>query len=338
MSNNTEDPLVSVITPVYNGELYLAQCIESVLAQTYQNWKYLIINNCSTDGTLEIAEKYAKSDKRISVFSNDTLLDIISNHNKAFRLISSRSKYCKVVSADDLLFPECITRMVSLAEANPTVGIVGSYQVSGTGKSRENWRMNYTTMPYPSVVSRGRDICRSHLLGQPYVFGNPTCVLYRSDLVRRQENFFPNSSNEADASACYVCLRDTDFGFVHQVLSYERQHEIRQTVKSAKLNAYIPSRLSDLVEYGNYYLSEDEVKKRFNELIEEYYEFLAVCTLTLKDRGFWKYHTARLRTLGYPLSVFKLAAAVGDLVLDLALNPKLTVQRILDHRRPRVFR
>jgi glycosyltransferase involved in cell wall biosynthesis len=49
-------PLVSILTPVYNGEKYLAECIRSVLAQTYQNWEYTIVNNCSTDKTLEIAK------------------------------------------------------------------------------------------------------------------------------------------------------------------------------------------------------------------------------------------------------------------------------------------
>lgn len=51
-------PQVSVITPVYNGEAYITQCIESILAQTYSNWEYIIVNNQSTDGTLTIAEKY----------------------------------------------------------------------------------------------------------------------------------------------------------------------------------------------------------------------------------------------------------------------------------------
>ena len=54
------EPLVSVATPVYNGERHLAECIESVLAQTYQNWEYIIVNNCSTDRTREIAESYGR--------------------------------------------------------------------------------------------------------------------------------------------------------------------------------------------------------------------------------------------------------------------------------------
>ncbi len=124
-------PLVSIVTPVYNGETYLTECIESVLSQTYQNWEYIILNNNSRDRTLEIAEEYRRRDSRIRIYSNDTLLPIIANHNKAFSLISAESKYCKVVSADDWLFPECLQRMVGLAEENPSVGIVGAYQLSG---------------------------------------------------------------------------------------------------------------------------------------------------------------------------------------------------------------
>ena len=105
-------PFVSVLTPVYNGAPYLRECIESVLAQSYSNWDYTIVNNCSTDGTGEIAEEYARKDKRIRVLTNDVLLDVIANHNKAFGLISPESKYCKVVSGDDWLFPECLEQNV----------------------------------------------------------------------------------------------------------------------------------------------------------------------------------------------------------------------------------
>ena len=121
--STSKQPLVSVVTPVYNGATDLAQCIESVLAQTYPHWEYIIVNNHSTDGTLEIAERFARMDERIHVYSNDALLDIIANHNRAYGLISPVSAYCKVVSADDWLFPECLARMVGLAEASPSVGM-----------------------------------------------------------------------------------------------------------------------------------------------------------------------------------------------------------------------
>src|SRR5215470_7570143 len=111
-------PLVSVVTPVYNGEKYLAECIESVLAQTYVNWEYIIINNCSKDRTLEIAQYYARIDRRIRVHNNETFIGMIENHNIAFQQISPTSSYCKMVHADDWLFPECIMQMVKVAEAH----------------------------------------------------------------------------------------------------------------------------------------------------------------------------------------------------------------------------
>src|SRR4026208_2000917 len=126
------EPLVSVVTPVYNGEEFLAACIESVLKQTYKNFEYIIVNNCSKDRSMEIALQYAKSDSRIRVHDNEKFLAVIANHNHAFGLISPAAKYCKVVAADDVLAPNCLKRTVECAEANPSAGIIGSYQLSGS--------------------------------------------------------------------------------------------------------------------------------------------------------------------------------------------------------------
>jgi glycosyltransferase involved in cell wall biosynthesis len=319
-------PLVSVVTPVYNGELYLRECVESVLAQTYSCWEYIILNNCSTDATLTIAQEYARRDPRIRICSNDTLLDIISNHNKAFSLISPASVYCKVVSADDWLFPECIERMATLAESHPTVGIVGSYQLSG---GAETWYLRTYGLPYYRDVIPGREIGRKQLLGKLDVLGNPTSSLYRSDLIRSSDSFYPNSSAEADVSACFKYLRDTDFGFVHQVISFERLHKDRITTTSQAFNAYVGSKLNDLATYGPCYLSPEELQGRVRELLKQYYQFLAIAAVNFRDRDFWNYHKRRLKELGYPFDILKLAAAISMKICDLLLNPKCTAERML---------
>ena len=77
-------PLVSVITPVYNEEAYLAECIDSVISQDYQNWDYTIVDNCSTDRSFEIAKSYAGKDSRIKVVRNDAFVSAIENHNLPF--------------------------------------------------------------------------------------------------------------------------------------------------------------------------------------------------------------------------------------------------------------
>src|SRR5713101_5037849 len=178
--NPKPKPLVSIVTPVYNGELYLRECIDSVLAQSYDNWDYTIVNNCSTDRTLDIAQEYAARDARIHIHSNETFVRVIQNFNTAFRQISPESKYCKPLAADDMLLPECLEKMVRVAEENPTVAIVGAYGLY----SRPEMGVYCSGVPYRQLVLPGREVCRSYLTGVgPSVFGAPTMTLFRSDIV-----------------------------------------------------------------------------------------------------------------------------------------------------------
>jgi glycosyltransferase involved in cell wall biosynthesis len=89
-------PFVNVVTPVYNGEKYLSECIESVLSQTYENWEYVIVNNCSSDRSLKIAQDYAEKDSRVRVHDNRDFLPMVGNFNHSLLQISPESKYCKV--------------------------------------------------------------------------------------------------------------------------------------------------------------------------------------------------------------------------------------------------
>jgi glycosyltransferase involved in cell wall biosynthesis len=308
------EPLVSVVTPVYNGEAYIAQCIESVLAQSYSNWEYIVVNNRSTDATLSIVERYT-SDSRIRVETNTDFLPIIANHNHAFSLIARESKYCKVVSADDWIFPEALSRMVGLAECHPSIGLVGAYQLSG---GSDVWYVRNHGLPYSSTVLSGRDISRAHLLGpRPLsVFGNPTSTLYRADLIRSTDCFYPNETAEADLSACFAALRHSDYGFVHQVLSYERIHQARVTATSQRMNAYLSSNLRDLVTYGSHFLSKDELDASIENLLKLYYHYLASNALVLRGgRKFWEYHAEKLSGVGYPLNKIRLSKAIATKVL-----------------------
>jgi glycosyltransferase involved in cell wall biosynthesis len=325
-----QEPLVSVVTPVFNGERYLRECIESVLAQTYSRWDYTVVNNCSTDRTLDIAREYSARDSRIRIHDNETFVRVIPNHNIAFRLISPQSKYCKVVQADDWLFPECIEKMVGLAEEHPTVAIVGSYGLWGK-------RVAWDGLPYPSTVLTGREVCRAKLLDGIYVFGAPTSLLFRSDIVRSRDSFYNESVLHADKEVCLEFLQHHDFGFVHQVLTFTRVREESLTSMSNALQMTWPSILYDLVKYGPKYLSEDELKCRVDEHLRHYYRFLGEQVYRRRGHEFWSFHRGKLAAVGYPLSMARLAASVVSYVLDLVLNPKRFVEAIVRrlHRRKR---
>jgi len=251
MTLETELPLVSIVTPVYNGEKFLAEAIDSILTQTYPNWEYTIVDNCSTDRTLEIAQSYAREDKRIRICQNSNLLPIIDNHNLAMRQISEKSSYCKVLHADDLLYPECIAAMVKVAEAYPTIGIVSSYQLSGD-------RVVPYGIPYNIQFLTGRDVCRKSLMvGGFYVFGSPSSIIIRSDLVRARDPFY-SSHMFADVDACYNVLEESDFGFVHQVLTLTRLHDNTVTKTHQDFGRNLLGQLTVLKKYGIVYLNQQE--------------------------------------------------------------------------------
>jgi glycosyltransferase involved in cell wall biosynthesis len=300
-------PLVSVVTPVYNGEPYLAECIESVRRQTYGNWEYVIADNCSTDATPEIAASFARQDERIRVVRHDEFLPIIANWNRALRLISADSSYCKVVHADDLLFPECLERLVEFAEAHPETGIIGSYQLRGAHVQLDG------IIPYPTNVVAGRDICRIALTGGGFVFGTPTTILMRADLVRERERFYNEANLHADTEACYDVLRTTDFGFVHQILSFTRAHQKAMSTTASRLNTFIAGRLIVLTTYGPVYLDRKEYERRLARMTARYLLFLTRSTARLKVRepAFRQLHWASIRRFARSARLQQVARGIG---------------------------
>jgi len=315
-------PRVSVVTPVYNGEKHIANCIESVLAQDYQNFDYLIVNNCSTDRTLEIAEKYAAKDSRIRVQSNTELLGVVDSHNRAFSLAPPENKYIKIVGADDWLFPNCLTEMVKLAEEHPSIGMVSSYVLVGR-------RIGWDGLPFPSNFVKGRDICRLRLLDKILVFGGPSASLLRTDAVQRQDAFYEPGNYHGDNTAYLNLLRDNDFGFVHQVLSYNRRGEDSKTTHYLQsFNSNILMIIEELVMFGPAYLSESELKQRLDEELKTYYKFLARSVFDFRNREFWETHLMRLKKMGMPLDKPRFARATVAHFFDLLLNPKRTIENV----------
>jgi glycosyltransferase involved in cell wall biosynthesis len=318
-------PLVSVVTPVYNGEKYLRECIESVLAQTYKHWEHIIVNNCSSDGTLDIAQEYAARDRRIRIHNNETFVRVIANHNIAFRQISPKSKYCKPLAADDMLLPECLEKMVRLAEEHPNVAIVGAYGLY----SRPEMGVYCRGVPYSNSVLSGRELCLKYLLGQgPSVWGPPTFVLFRSEIVRSRHAFYNESNIHADSEACLEFLEHHDFGFVHQILTFMRVQEESLTSLSQRLNTHLPYELYALTKHGPKYLSEGELKQRIRSCLREYYSYLGWQLTKRRGRDFWSFHRGRLAALGYPLSTARLAASTVAYTLGVVLNPKRTAKGV----------
>jgi glycosyltransferase involved in cell wall biosynthesis len=326
--NKPDQPLVSVVTPTYNAAEYLAECIESVLCQTYQNWEYIIVDNCSTDETGEIARRYAAKDPRIRVHKNEKFLCAIANHNNALRQISPASKYCKVVFGDDWIFPECLEKMVAVAEEYPTVGLVSAYALKGDEVACDG-------LPYGSRFVPGRDICRRHFLEKLYVFGSANSVLYRADLIRDRQSFYNPANIHADTEVCFDLLRTSDFGFVHQVLTFSRVRSASLREMSKDLQTDLSGMLQTLSAYGSNFLSPDELEALLRQHVSSYYQFLGKSWLLGREKNFWTYHRKQLSDSQIGYSRLRLAMGILTVIQQSVLNPGETLKKVLKAKHQR---
>ena len=116
------DKLVSIVLPVYNGEKYLAQSIESVLDQTYKNLELIIVNDCSTDSSEEIILKYKSQDERIVYIKNEINSKLPKSLNNGFAI--ANGEYFTWTSDDNMYHQNAIETMVEFMEQHADVGLV----------------------------------------------------------------------------------------------------------------------------------------------------------------------------------------------------------------------
>jgi glycosyltransferase involved in cell wall biosynthesis len=129
-------PKISVVLPVYNAEFYLAQCIDSLLCQTFRDFELLIINDGSTDGSLSIMRRYSEVDSRIRAINHSDNIGLISVLNQSVEQCSG--KYVARMDADDWSEPERLQLQFDYLESHPKVGIVGSW-IKLFGEKDEIW-------------------------------------------------------------------------------------------------------------------------------------------------------------------------------------------------------
>jgi glycosyltransferase involved in cell wall biosynthesis len=116
--------MISVIMPVYNGEKYLRQSIESVIQQTYKDWELIIVNDCSTDNSRDIMQSYADADSRIRIVDNSSNLKLPRSLNAGFR--EARGKYLTWTSDDNLYKPNALEELSGYLDYNFEIGLVYS--------------------------------------------------------------------------------------------------------------------------------------------------------------------------------------------------------------------
>jgi len=295
---------VSVVTPVYNGGEFLEECIESVRAQSHAHFEHVILDNASVDDTHAIAARHAGRDPRIRLHRNDRTLPMVDNWNRALELMSGDSRYCRILHADDTMRPDCLERTIEVAERHPSVGIVGCFRLRGE-------KIHCEGLPREREVFTGVEIARLFLRQEVFALA-PTSNLLRADLVRRHRPFYPSAYLHADLAIYLELLQNADFGFVHDVLAFSREHGGSVTVTVAERNqTLLKEWLLLLQRYGPRFFSEAEMAELERSHLRRYYRNLVRGFVKRRGRAFFDYHLAGLKVAGRLPTPLDLLGAAG---------------------------
>ncbi|MFT3753406.1 MAG: glycosyltransferase [Paludibacter sp.] len=134
-------PLVSIITPTYNHEKYIGDCIQSVQSQTYENWEMIIVDDGSTDDTYSIAKKLSYNDPRIKVFTQKNIGIFRLGETYNFALSKAQGKYIAVLEGDDIWLPEKLIMQIEAIEADKDIVLSFGKAFSSTTDLKSNYSL-----------------------------------------------------------------------------------------------------------------------------------------------------------------------------------------------------
>lgn len=249
---------VTVVTPVYNGEKFIENCIRGVLSQTYRDFEYIIVDNASTDNTPNIVEKYRQIDNRIKVFRNPSTLKLIDNFNECLKHLAQDAKWVKYALADDILFPHCIEEMVRIGGEDQSIGLVSAYHLNGKMLANDG-------LAFGQEIADGKEMLKRHLLRELHVcLDSPNTVLYKKSVIQEMKGF-DNKYLHADTELAFRILNKHQLGFVHQVLSWTGVNEARGTTYSFYhgiiTKEYLKFGLKEINKFENISFTNEEMNQ-----------------------------------------------------------------------------
>ena len=285
-------PAISVIVPTYNGSQYLSECLESIISQSFTDFELLIVDDCSSDNTLEIARQYAKQDARITVHVNSQNLGLVGNWNHCVTL--SQGEWIKFVFQDDLITPNCLEEMYAVqtkdtkfiySQRNLIIENIDN-AIPTKNKQFSNWFLDHKKLmdnfwgdtEYISPEA----ICKTTLSRFALnLIGEPTVVMLHKSVFETFGFFNPNLIQICDLEFWTRVGIHTGISYIPKNLASFRIHEQSSSVQSSVKGNYRRGVLDQLIFVNEIsvqpiYSPLREVGKQLNK-----YDF---CNLSLLEK------------------------------------------------------
>lgn len=196
-----QQPLISVIVPVWNGEKYLAECVESVTGQSLRDMEIILVDDGSTDGTWPLMERLAGADERIRILRQENG-GVSEARNAGIRL--SRGRYIRFVDADDLLPPDSMQQLAEKARDGRCDLVLAAY-TEVLGRRRYHRDLGKCE----DVVDNDEFLRRLERLSNSFYYGVLWNKLFRGDIIREHQVRFVSGLNWGE-----------DFAFVMRYLAH----------------------------------------------------------------------------------------------------------------------
>ena len=215
-----------------NGEKYLEEALNSVLAQTFTNFELLINDDCSDDSSWSIIQRFAAQDARIVVSRNSKRLGLFENYNEI--IARSHGQLIKPFAQDDLLAPEALSSMVLAMQNNPSAIMVScrrsliGHDLSDAASAASGADISGSEqMALKAGLSSGKAVIETCLRNYRNLVGEPVSVMFRrNDRAMKFDNQYLSLG---DLDLWLRLLESGDFVFIDQSLVEFRQHKASQT-------------------------------------------------------------------------------------------------------------
>ncbi len=248
-----KNPTVSVIVPNYNHERFLPQRLDSILNQTYQDFELILLDDCSTDGSIKVLEEYAKKDNRVKLNFNETNSgSTFAQWNKGVSL--ANGKYLWIAESDDYCEPTLLEKLVPLMEEDENVGIAFAQSTIVDEENKtinsfnENYKFIYKSKRWESDFKvNGKTECAEYLIFSNTI-PNASGALMRKSIYNACGGAETHWKLNGDWFFYVKMLLISDLAFVTEHLNYFRFHDLTQRQK-ANLNHKVYDEIITTLEF-----------------------------------------------------------------------------------------
>ncbi len=208
-------PTVSVIMPVYNGEQYLADAVDSILSQTFSDFELILVDDGSRDNSIDLMRACRERDKRISIYQLENNMGMADARN--FGIAKATGEYITTMDCDDISEPRRLQMQVDFLESNPEIGAVGA---SGQAVNEDLTKVLFDLNLPPQHCL----IVLANFVGVSFIY---TTIMVRSTIMRTIGGYQPGRRSGEERELYWRMLWDTRtrFANLNEILYFYRQHE-----------------------------------------------------------------------------------------------------------------